>query len=244
MSRPLAIVVRAPGTNRDGDVSLALDLAGAEPRVALVDELLERPALLGEARMVVLAGGFSYADALGAGRVWALELERGLGDQLRDFVSQGRPVIGICNGFQALVRTGLLPGGGRRAALAHNAGGSFVCSWVRLVPQSQRCVWTRDLDDEIHCPIAHGEGRFVCDDETLAALRSNDQVALTYGGGNPNGSIGDIAGVTDPSGVVLGLMPHPENHVVPRQHPKAHRGEHAGLGLRLFENGVRYAKEL
>ncbi len=244
MSRPLAVVVRAPGTNRDGDVSLALDLAGAEPRIALVDELVERPQLIDAARIVVLAGGFSYADALGAGRVWALELERGLGDQLRAFVDAGRPVIGICNGFQALVRTGLLPGAGRRAALAHNASGQFACEWVRLAPQSQACVWTRGLDTEVHCPVAHGEGRFVCDDDTLAALRAGDQIALTYVGRNPNGSMADIAGVTDPTGVVLGLMPHPENHLVPRQHPRAHRGEQAGLGLRLFENGVRYAKEL
>src|SRR5690606_1047951 len=205
-----------------------LDLAGAEPRITLVDELVERPELLTEARIAVLAGGFSYADALGAGRVWALELERGLGDHLRAFVAAGRPLIGICNGFQALVRTGLLPGGGRSAALAHNASGGFTCEWVRLAPTSQLCVWTRGLDSEVHCPVAHGEGRFVCDDDTLAALRAGDQIALTYAGVNPNGSIADIAGVSDPSGVVLGLMPHPENHVVPRQHPKAHRGQHAG----------------
>jgi phosphoribosylformylglycinamidine synthase I len=244
VSRPVALVVRGPGTNRDPDVSLALDLAGAEARTVLAADLVADPSLLDQARILVLAGGFSYADALGAGRVLALELERGLGDELRGFVAAGRPVIGICNGFQALVRTGLLPGAGRRAALAPNDTGRFECRWVTLQPVSQRCVWTAGIDTPIDCPIAHGEGRFVCDDETLEALRANDQIALTYAGPNPNGSVAAIAGITDASGVVLGLMPHPENHVLPRQFPRHARGERGGLGLTLFEHGVRHAKEL
>lgn len=244
MSRPVALVVRGPGTNRDPDVSLALDLAGAEPRTVLAADLVADPSLLDAARLLVLAGGFSYADALGAGRVLALELERGLGEELRGFVAAGRPVIGICNGFQALVRTGLLPGAGRRAALAPNDTGRFECRWVTLVPQSSKCVWTRGLDTVIDCPIAHGEGRFVCDDATLAELEAGDQIALTYAGPNPNGSVAAIAGITDATGVVLGLMPHPENHVLPRQFPRHPRGEQGGLGLTLFEHGVRHAKEL
>jgi phosphoribosylformylglycinamidine synthase len=244
MTGPLALVVRGPGTNRDPDVSLALELAGAQPQVVLAADLVADPKLLDHARVLVLAGGFSYADALGAGRVLALELERGLGDDLKAFVAAGRPVIGICNGFQALVRTGLLPGGTQRVALAPNDTGRFECRWVTLAPVSQRCVWTAGLDESIDCPIAHGEGRFVCADDTLASLRANDQIALTYAGSNPNGSIADIAGITDPSGVVLGLMPHPENHVLPRQFPRHTRGERGGLGLTLFQNGVRHAKEL
>ena len=165
-------------------------------------------------------------------------------NQLAAFVAAGRPVLGICNGFQALVRSGLLPGAGRHAALGHNESGRFDCRWVRLAPRSERCIWTAALDDEIECPIAHGEGRFTCDDETLSALVDGDQIALTYAGVNPNGSRRDVAGICDPTGVVLGLMPHPENHVVARQHPRAARGTAAGLGLRLFEEGVRYAKEL
>jgi phosphoribosylformylglycinamidine synthase len=244
VSRPIALVVRGPGTNRDPDVSLALDLAGAEPRTILAADLVADPSVLDQARMLVLAGGFSYADALGAGRVLALELERGLGDELRGFVAAGRPVIGICNGFQALVRTGLLPGAGRRAALAPNDTGRFECRWVTLAPVSQRCVWTAGIEQAIDCPIAHGEGRFVCDDDTLADLRASDQIALTYAGPNPHGSVAAIAGITDATGVVLGLMPHPENHVLPRQFPRHARGERGGLGLTLFEHGVRHAKEL
>jgi phosphoribosylformylglycinamidine synthase len=244
MSRPLAIVVAAPGTNRDLDVAFALDLAGAEPRGTLLAELAERPALLDDARMLVVAGGFSHADALGAGRLFALELQRALGDRLAAFVAAGRPVIGICNGFQTLVRAGVLPGPGKRAALGPNAHGRFECRWVELEPQPSRCVWTTGLDEPVVCPIAHGEGRFVADPETVHALEAGGQVALRYRD-NPNGSINDIAGVCDPTGVVLGLMPHPENHVVPRQHPNRGRGASGrGMGLRLFEAGVRHAKEL
>jgi phosphoribosylformylglycinamidine synthase I len=242
MSRPTALVVAGPGTNRDTDAVLALDLAGAEPSVVLAGELTARPELLDDARIVVVAGGFSYGDALGAGRMLALDLTAAdggrLGERLRAFVAGGRPVVGICNGFQVLTRTGLLPG-----ALGHNASGHFDCRWVRLAPEpATRSIWTSGLDDEVHCPIAHGEGRYVHPDPD--ALAAGGQVALRYAGGNPNGSVADIAGVADETGVVLGLMPHPENHVLPRQHPR-HRFDPSTprtLGLRLFEAAVRHVK--
>jgi len=241
VSRPTAIVVAGPGTNRDTDAVLALDLAGAEPTVVLAAELTARPELLDDARILVVAGGFSYGDALGAGRMLALDLAHAdggrLGERLRTFVASGRPVAGICNGFQVLTRAGLLPG-----ALGHNAGGRFDCRWVTLCAERQsRCIWTAGLDDDVHCPIAHGEGRYVHPDP--AALATTGQVALRYRD-NPNGSVADIAGVCDDTGVVLGLMPHPENHVLPRQHPR-HRLDPATertLGLRLFEAAVRHVK--
>jgi phosphoribosylformylglycinamidine synthase len=242
VTRPAAIVVSGPGTNRDTDAVLALDLAGAEPAVVLTAELAARPELIDDARIVVIAGGFSYGDALGAGRMLALDLVSGddgrLGECLRAFVASERPVIGICNGFQVLTRTGLLPG-----ALGHNARGRFDCRWVELAPEpASRCIWTKRLDDPVHCPIAHGEGRYVHPEP--AALAAAGQVALRYRGSNPNGSVADIAGVCDASGVVLGLMPHPENHVIPRQHPRhRHDPETVGfLGLRLFEAAVRHVK--
>jgi len=236
MSRPHAMVLAAPGTNRNHDVAFALQLAGADPQQALLAELLADPTRLQAAQMLVIAGGFSYADALGAGRVWSLALSHGVGDALQQFVAAGKPVIGICNGFQVLTQTGLLPG-----ALGHNASGHFQCEWVSIEAPTGRSIWTRDLEP-IQCPIAHGEGRYVHPD--VAALAANGQVALRYAGGNPNGSDDDIAGVCDETGVVLGLMPHPENHVIARQHPRHGRGTAAGLGLALFEQGVRYAAGL
>ena len=239
MSRPRALVLAAPGTNRDRDVSYALQLAGADPQIMLLEELVANPApLLREMQMLVLAGGFSYADALGAGRMWSLAVTDRLGDVLSRFVDLGRPVIGICNGFQVLTGAGLLPG-----ALGHNASGHFQCEWIRMEAPASKSIWTRDLEP-IECPIAHGEGRYVNPD--VAALETNGQVALRYsthnGHSNPNGSAGDIAGVCDETGLVLGLMPHPENHVVGRQHPRHARGTATGLGLGLFQQGVRYVE--
>lgn len=242
MSGVPALIVAGPGTNRDGDLAVALRLAGAEPTVVLAQELVARPELLDGTRLLAIAGGFSYGDALGSGNMLALDLRVGLGDALEGFVATGRPVIGICNGFQVLTRTHLLPG-----ALGHNAGGHFDCRWVTLAPTtSSHCLWTQGIDDTIDCPIAHGEGRFTHPDP--AGLAAAGQVALTYASGNPNGSVDDIAGVCNEAGNVLGLMPHPENHVVARQHPNGRlrpgHDHERHLGLRIFRNGVAAAAEM
>ncbi len=242
MKRPLALVVSGPGTNRDTDVAFALELAGARAEITLAGALTADPSMLASAQLFVIAGGFSYGDALGAGRLLALELSHGrTGEALAAFVAAGKPVLGICNGFQVLTRAGLLPG-----ALDHNASGTFTCRWVRMAPVSARCVWTTDLATgmDITCPVAHGEGRYVPAD--LDALRAGDQIALTYSEGtNPNGATEDIAGICDPSGVVLGLMPHPENAVLARQIPTGRRSasHERPAALNLLINGVTYAKE-
>ena len=233
-----ALVVAGPGTNRDRDLALALQLAGANPPIVLAHELAADPKPLAAARIVGIAGGFSYGDALGAGRMLALDLMVGLGEALREYVATGRPLIGICNGFQVLTRAGLLPG-----ALGHNAHGRFECRWVELepVPES-RCLWTRGIEDTIQCPIAHGEGRYVHADPS--ALGAAGQIALRYRSANPNGSIDAIAGVCNAGGNVLGLMPHPENHVIPRQYPHRRPGSERHLGLHLFHNGIAAAREM
>lgn len=240
MSRLPAIVITGPGTNRDRDVATALALAGADARIVRANELIDSPRHLKQARLAVVAGGFSYADSLGAGRMMALDLTLGLGDRLHDFVGRGRPLLGICNGFQVLSRTSLIPG-----ALGHNAQGVFDCRWVVLDRAAKtNSIWVKGIDDPIHCPIAHGEGRYVHPDP--ASLEAAGQIALRYRSTNPNGSIDDIAGVSDTTGLVLGLMPHPENHVVARQHPHHRRGGGGPrhLGLRIFESGVAHAKQL
>ena len=191
-----------------------------------------------------MAGGFSYADALGAGRMLALDLAVGLGDELRSFVAAGRPLIGICNGFQVLTRAGLLPG-----ALGHNVGGTFDCRWVELDPRrSARCAsGPAASTTTIHCPIAHGEGRYVHPDP--ASLAANGQIALRYCGRNPNGSVDDIAGVCDTTGAVLGSDAASREPHRARQHPLHRRDTMPGgvpsevgssnhLGLQLFQNGV------
>jgi phosphoribosylformylglycinamidine synthase len=198
--------------------------------------------------MLIVPGGFSYGDDLGAGKLWALNLQHRLNEDIQAFVKDGRPVMGICNGFQTLVKAGVLPGV-EGVTLTYNASSQFECRWVMLQPQTQSsCLFTEGLDEPVYCPVAHGEGRVVARD--AAALWNDGLVALTYIDsnrepaaypGNPNGSDLNIAGLTNAAGNVLGLMPHPENHVFPWQHPNWRRGETGMLGLRLFENAVKYS---
>jgi len=239
---PSAAVLCAPGTNRDSDVWFALEQAGARPVKYHMSDVVSRASCIDDADIVVIAGGFSYADALGAGRLFAVELKASIGDRIQAAITDGRPVIGICNGFQTLVRMGILPGPEGSAALGHNDTGVFDCRWIEMAPTSKKCIWTRNLTENIYCPIAHGEGRFFATDSHMTKLIKNDQVAFRYVRGNPNGSVHDVAGICDDTGVVLGLMPHPENHVVARQHPQFHRGVSGGLGVSLFEEGVKYVR--
>lgn len=258
--RPHALILHASGTNRDLEAAYALELAGGRPEIVHLNQLRTREKSWSDYQMLVIPGGFSYGDTLGAGRLLALDLQVYFANEVSALVNSGKPVIGICNGFQALVKAGILPfppapDHGTRATLTFNASGRFECRWVTLAPHSQKCVWTRGLD-LVDCPVAHGEGNFVLrDDALLDELVANDQVALRYAHidgspahgdypANPNGSIGDIAGICNSQGNVLGLMPHPEDHVLPYQSPRWTRGETARMGLRLFENGVQYAKQL
>ncbi|MCS7177980.1 MAG: phosphoribosylformylglycinamidine synthase I [Anaerolineae bacterium] len=263
MGRVRVLILHATGTNRDRETAWACEAAGGEPEIVHVNQLLRGERRLANYHMLILPGGFSYGDALGAGRLWAVDLRHLLGEEIQTFIESGRPVLGICNGFQALVKAGWLPGppftgeGGDHQAvtLTYNASGHFECRWVWLQANpSSPCVFTRGLSEPIYCPVAHGEGRFVPRDEaTLQALQSHGLIALTYvapDGGparypwNPNGSVADVAGICNLQGNVLGLMPHPEDHIVPWQHPRWMRGESGGLGLALFAAGIHYAASL
>lgn len=260
--KPKALVLQAYGTNRDLDVMDALIRSGADLVGVPLNELRGRKVFWRDFQLLVVPGGFSYADALGAGKLLGVDLQSYFADQIADFVDSGKPVIGICNGFQALVRSGILPGDcasirtNSQTALTFNASGHFECRWVTLKPVSRRCIWTESLTDVVFCPVAHGEGRFqVVGDSVLDHLAADDQMALIYATPdgspadgkyplNPNGSARDVAGICNPRGNVLGLMPHPENHIFDYQHPRHTRGEKGGSGLTLFENGVRYAGAL
>ncbi len=259
--KPKALILQAHGSNRDFDVMEALTLAGADATGIPLNELRMNKTLLSDFQLLVVPGGFSYADALGAGKLLALDLASYFEEEISAFVYAGKPVIGICNGFQALVKSGILPGekykerGKKEASstLTFNEKGHFECRWVTIKPVSKNCIWTKNLIENITCPIAHGEGNFQTNDLfPLSSFIEQDQIALAYthtsgslANGeyptNPNGSTLDIAGICNPQGNVLGLMPHPENHIRTWQHPRHTRGESSGSGLKLFENGVKYA---
>jgi phosphoribosylformylglycinamidine synthase len=258
VTKPNVLILHATGTNRDREAAWAIEAAGGQPQIVHINGLRERRAHLHDFQMLILPGGFSYADALGAGRLWATDLRWLFQDELARFIEAGKPVLGICNGFQALVKSGWLPGPpetGIQATLTRNASNRFECRWVWLAPNADSpCVFTRGLTEIVYCPVAHGEGRFVPgSDTTLEQLRAQQLVALSYVSGdggpasypdNPNGSLDGIAGICNDQGNVLGLMPHPEDHILPVQHPRWTRGEGGRLGLPLFAQGIGYAARL
>jgi phosphoribosylformylglycinamidine synthase len=264
--KPYALILRAAGTNCDRELAHAFELAGANSGTVHLNHLIQDPAPLAQADLIGFPGGFSYGDDIAAGRIFANRLRNKLLEPLRAAVARGVPMIGVCNGFQVLVKLGLLPdpaAPGQTATLADNTSGRFTDRWVSLVPVADSvCIWTRGLPATFDLPIAHGEGRFVpASDQVLAELRQRRQIALRYATdaaanpganfpGNPNGSVDDIAGICDPSGLVLGLMPHPERYAHLTHHPHWSRRpveEVAALtqtpaGLQFFVNAVEHVK--
>jgi phosphoribosylformylglycinamidine synthase len=269
--RPKTLILRAAGVNCDGETAYAFELAGAHSEFVHINRILEKPALLDQYQILAFPGGFSYGDDIAAGRILANQVRQHLSEAMARFIEAGKPIIGICNGFQVLVKTDLLPGpiageSGQTCTLFHNDCGRFVDRWVHLVRRSKKCIWTTGIE-HLELPIAHGEGKFIPRDEKVRqALWDNDQVALVYAkpdgspaGGqaphNPNGSIDDIAGICDPSGRVFGLMPHPEGFYRLSQHPDwtlireraRRRGreldpQEPGAGLIIFQNAVAAAR--
>lgn len=253
--KPPVLILHAPGTNRDRDVAEAFAMVGAAPTIRTLADVVANPRLIADHRLVCLAGGFSFGDDLGAGQVFALHLRHSLGDALREHLAKGRPILGICNGFQALMKAGFFEpdtatvGNTRTATLTRNARAHFECRWVTLTPNpGSRSPWLAGLPT-IDCPVAHGEGRIVTNTEATTAALTGPQAAFRYAPsdtpdgypGNPNGSLDHLAGLTDPTGLVLGLMPHPEDHIHPFQHPGFHQGRGKNPGLPLFTAGVRLA---
>ncbi len=258
MARPSVLILHAPGTNRDREAAWACELAGGVPEIVHIRQLRGGERRLRDYDLLLLPGGFTYGDALGAGTRLALDLWAFFQEELQAFVERGGRVLGICNGFQALVKLGLLPGrlsdaegapawgpDTRRVTLAPNASGRFECRWVHLaLDPNCRAPLSRKMEAPLFCPVAHGEGNFqVVDPGTLAALEAGGHVLFRYVDSvgqpargryplNPNGSVADIAGLCNRQGNVVGLMPHPEDHVVPLQNPLR---DGRGLGLRLFE---------
>jgi len=265
MKKVKAIILRTAGTNCDRETAEAFRMAGAEADLVHVNSLKRERGLLDKYHIMAIPGGFTYGDDIASGKVLANELKSTLKAQVTRFVKRGKPVIGICNGFQVLVKMGILPDlKGKldysiEATLSLNDSGKFEDRWVHLRKEkASSCIWTEGLPDIIYVPVAHAEGKFMPGDgRVLKKLNDNGQIVFRYSGGagsapsypeNPNGSVQDIAGICDTSGRILGLMPHPERHVTYLQHPNWRRigakgrSPEMGVGLRMFKNGVKSAR--
>lgn len=254
------LVLTGFGINCDNETERAFTRAGAHAVRIHLNDLIDRLDLLDTAHILAIPGGFSFGDHVASGKVLANRLRHKLGAPLERFVADGKLVIGICNGFQVMVKMGLLPlfdgAFTQETTLAWNDTGRFENRWIRLVaPPGNRCIWTRDVD-QIELPIRHGEGKFIPgSDGVLQRLWDNGQIALRYvradgspANGefpyNPNGAVDDIAGICDPSGRIFGLMPHPEGYQQRENHPAWTRAAlpAEGAGLRIFRNAVEFAR--
>lgn len=259
--KPKIIILRTAGTNCDKETEFAFKSLGAEVELVHINQLAQGEKRLSVYQIMAIPGGFTYGDDLGSGKILANELNSKLKDDMLRFISQGKLIIGICNGFQVLVKAGLLPringeGKDRQATLTINDSAKFEDRWVYMKPLKSKCVWTKGIKKIIYLPVAHGEGKFIPKDkDVLKKIWKNEQVVFQYGDEkgniksypyNPNGSIDNIAGICDTTGRIFGLMPHPERHFLPTHHPRWFREglQKQGDGAIIFKKGIDYAQRL
>ncbi len=261
--KPEILILTGYGVNCEAESMHAWEMAGARPRMIHLHDLLENPALLRRFAVLMFIGGFSFGDHMGSGQVLALRLRSRARDEIVNFIRKGNLVLGVCNGFQVMVKMGLLPGFdgeylSRKVTLTHNDCGAFQNFWVNLRFEAKSsCVFTRGLKT-MPLPVRHGEGKIITLDKALLGRIEKERcVVCRYIDAktlkptmrfpdNPNGSLNAIAGLCDPTGRVFGLMPHPEAYLFPENHPQWLRQkldrslpEH-GLGLKFFKNAVEY----
>jgi phosphoribosylformylglycinamidine synthase len=253
--KPRILVLRAAGTNCDMETVYAFELAGGKPERVYIDELKKTD--LRKYQVLVIPGGFTYGDDIAAGKILANEIKFKYRDKVLDFIEQGNLILGICNGFQVLVKCGILPGfdgyfEDQTVSLITNDSERFEDRWIRMKVWADRSVFTRGIDKLIYLPVAHAEGKFVVKNKRVLE-KIRDHIVFQYVNekgskpgypANPNGSVLDIAGICDRTGRVLGLMPHPERHVSSFQHPARTREKvpAEGDGLQIFKNAVEYFK--
>jgi phosphoribosylformylglycinamidine synthase len=255
MAEIRVLVLRTAGTNCDQEMCWAFEMAGAKAQTVHVNRLIDKPDVLADYQILALPGGFSYGDDIAAGKILANQLIHHFNDQVRQFIDADKLVLGVCNGFQVLVKAGILPGVNHNGTKLHttityNDSGKFEDRWVYLEPGTDKCVFV-DPGQRIYLPVAHGEGK-VCfaREELLEQVKEDGQIAFRYVDKdgkfgdypvNPNGSTDHIAGLCDPTGRVLGLMPHPERFVHRTHHPRWTREDvQQADGLNIFTNAVRY----
>lgn len=256
MAKVKTLILRAPGTNCDLETVFSFEQAGSIVELAHINELILREKMLSNYQIMVIPGGFTYGDDISGGKILANELRLKLGEDVQRFVDDGRLILGICNGFQVLVKAGILPGlideNSQLLTLAENESGKFECRWVYLhVNETSPCIFTRGIST-MYLPVAHGEGKVVTEsgivDELNVVLYYADETGNIRAGypHNPNGSVNNIAGICDASGRIFALMPHPERFVRWTQHPRWTREplRNNGDGLQIFLKAVEWAKTI
>ena len=246
--KPKICILKTDGTNCDQETKFAFEKAGGQADIILLNHLKKNSSLLHEYHILVIAGGFSYGDDVASGVILATELLVHLKKEIQQFIAQKKLIIGICNGFQVLVRTGLLPTSTmemQNVALIENDSGHFECRWVDMVVEKSPCVFTKSLEGQtISLQVAHAEGKCFMPAKVLSGCKEQQLIPLRYTSKtNPNGALDNIAGLCDQTGRIFGLMPHPERFVNTYQHPNWRREETKPIGLTIFENAVTYVKE-
>jgi len=269
-SKIKVIILRTAGTNCDKETAFAFESAGASVELVHVNQLSSGAKSLDPYHILAIPGGFTYGDDVASGKILANELKFAIEEELEKFVNAGKLILGICNGFQVLVKAGLLPNltGDFKtieATLTLNDSNKFEDRWIYLKRAQSadnkgqnKCIWTKGINKVITLPVAHGEGKFIPKDkDVLRRLKNDGLIALEYCDEqgkrsgypyNPNGATESIAGICDPTGRIFGLMPHPERHLSPYQHPEWTRSENIergkeGAGFLIFKNGVNFAKK-
>ena len=246
MLEPKVLILTGEGINCEKETALAFEVAGGIPTVMTINELIKSPSNLFDYSILALPGGFSYGDEIGSGQVFSLKIKKYLDKELKKFISEKRPVIGICNGFQILIKLDVFKiDGERRMGLAPNDSGQFINNWAPLnLNQDSPCIWTKGMSREAELPIRHGEGRIVFSEgeeaKCFKELSENGQVVLSYER-DVNGSYEKIAGVCDESGVVFGLMPHPEADLFKATHARDNSNAlEKSWGYGIFKNAVDF----
>ncbi|MFT6069254.1 MAG: phosphoribosylformylglycinamidine synthase [Bacteriovoracaceae bacterium] len=245
MLGPKVLVLTGEGINCERETAFAFEKAGAVPTIKTLNEVIKRPSSLNDYDILAIPGGFSYGDEIGSGHVFSLKLKKHLGNEIKEFIKNKKPIIGICNGFQVLVKLGLFDSSNeRQIGLAPNTSGAFINKWARLIPHKENnCIWVKGLNKEFSLPIRHGEGRIVLkQEEVYSDLVKKGQVVLSYEN-DINGSFKNIAGLCDDSGLVFGLMPHPEADLFKATSPEGSESPlEFSMGYEIFKNSVEYIK--
>ena len=256
MTQPKACILRTDGSNCDEELYAAFEEAGCKSSMVHINEFRAKQKKFTDYQIIALPGGFTYGDDIASGKILAVEMISFFKEELDKYIEKGGYLFGVCNGFQTLVRTGLLPfqtPGKMSATLTNNDSGHFECRWVKIKAEKSKASYLDDLP-LMEIPVNHGEGKFFASPETLKKIEQSNLVVLRYTDNdgnptqkypeNPNGAFNAIAGITNSTGRILGLMPHPEKFINLTNHPNWRRKQSKKAdGLIFYKKIVQFVSK-